>query len=97
MPGWLTGVTVSAVTGPDAASWVAVTLVSALVFVGWVITCDLRTSRLRSLIVALEARRGRSDGEADEPDARAGAPGARELSEGRKEEPWTSQFRRRKG
>jgi hypothetical protein len=59
MPGWLAGVAVSAVTWPDAVGWAVVALVSALAFTAWVITCDLRTSRLRSLILALAARRGR--------------------------------------
>jgi hypothetical protein len=98
MPGWLAGVAVSAVTRPDAVGWAVVALVSVLAFTAWVITCDLRTSRLQSLILALAARRGRSGDGIDVPVVRGRAAEAGEPSPGsRKGESWTDRFRRRKG
>lgn len=99
MPSWWTGVALSVVTRPDAAVWAAMALLSALGFLAWVITCDLRTSRLRSLILAVAARRGRFDDEADgsEPLGRGAQTGGELLPGRRKGESWTSRFRRRRG
>jgi hypothetical protein len=85
-------------TRPDVAGWAVAALVSALVFMGWVIASDLRTSRLRSLILALAAWRVRSAVRAVEPEADGGVAEAGELSPGRWEgASWTDRFRRRMG
>ncbi|HEY6798603.1 MAG TPA: hypothetical protein VI248_28330 [Kineosporiaceae bacterium] len=97
-PGWLTGVAASVVTRHDATSHVVVTLVAALVFTGWVITSDLRTNRLRSLILAVMVRRDRSGAGADEPETEGRATEIGEpSSESRKEGSWAGLVRRRRG